>query len=122
MAKHFGSFEFHETLGKIDGWQNILSNKLTALFRFEPKDVADIWVISKNKSFDWKVVVEEAKAKEAGVEPDVVFNILKSFPIEQLDIVKWIKKPDYGELKKDLDRIADDIFFGRMNKPVLSNN
>ncbi|MFQ6677389.1 MAG: hypothetical protein ACE5D0_03635 [Fidelibacterota bacterium] len=36
------------------GWENILNNKLTALFRSEPKDVADIWMIAKNQSFNWK--------------------------------------------------------------------
>lgn len=117
-AGHFGSFEFHETLGKIDGWRNILSNKLTALFRFEPKDVADIWVIAKKKKFDWKAVVKEAKTKEAGVEPEVVFNILKSFPIQKLDMVKWTRKPDYAAVKKDLDRIADELFYGKVNEPT----
>jgi len=80
---HYGDFEYNKSLGKIDSWQNILSNKITAVFRFEPKDIADIWIISKNKTFNWKMIIKEAKTKEAGIEPEVIFNILKSFPIEK---------------------------------------
>lgn len=39
VAAHYGVFEENTLLGKIDGWQNILSNKISALFRFEPKDI-----------------------------------------------------------------------------------
>ena len=42
----------------------VLSNKISALFRFEPKDVADLWMIAKNKSFNWKRIMRETKTKE----------------------------------------------------------
>lgn len=61
VAAHYGDFETNERLGTIDSWRNILSNKISALFRFESKDVADIWIISKKKKFDWKTILEEAK-------------------------------------------------------------
>jgi|GEM_PF-1848588 len=38
----------------FDALENILVNKLTALGRYEPKDVADTWIIAKNSSFCWK--------------------------------------------------------------------
>jgi len=69
VAKHFGELEYEDVLGRIDSWRNILSNKITALFRPEPKDVADILFISLNKSFNWKEIINEAKTKEVGVEP-----------------------------------------------------
>ena len=115
IARHYGDFETNEHLGIIDGWQNILSNKLTALFRFEPKDIADIWVISCHKKFSWKSIINEAKSKEAGVEPEVIFNILKSFPIAQLQLIKWIVKPDYVKIENDLSIIAEDILYGKEN-------
>ena len=115
IAQHYGGFETNQQLGIIDGWQNILSNKLTALFRFEPKDIADIWIISCHKKFNWKSIVNEAKSKEAGVEPDVIFNILKSFPISQLQLIKWIVKPDYVKIENDLSIIAEDILYGKEN-------
>lgn len=118
ISKHYGNLESNVNLGKIDGWENILSNKITAIFRFEPKDIADIWIIAKNRNFNWKTIIKDAKSKEAGVEPEVIFNILKSFPIEQLNLIKWTNKPDYKLLKLELSQIADDIFFSKENSLV----
>lgn len=115
VAEHFGDFEFHPTLGKIDSWRNILSNKVAALFRFEPKDISDIWSLARLKNFSWKEIVREAKQKEAGVEPDTLYTIIRSFPVEQLDLVKWVVKPDYLVLRKELEMIASDIFYGSEN-------
>ena len=115
VAAHYGAFEKHDLLGIVDSWRNILSNKISALFRFEPKDVADIWTISKNKSFNWRDVLGEAKTKEAGVEPDIVYNIIRSFPIEKFGVIRWTRQPEAQKVKNDLDAIADDIFYGRNN-------
>ena len=115
IAQHYGDFETNDKLGKIDNWRNILSNKLTALFRFEPKDIADIWIISCHKKFNLKSIILEAKNKEAGVEPEVIFNILKSFPIGQLELIKWIVKPDFDTIKNDLSIIAEEILYGNEN-------
>lgn len=115
VAAHYGEFEVHKQLGAIDSWRNILSNKVCALFRFEPKDVTDIWILAKKKQFHWKTIIEEAKTKEAGVEPEIIYNIIRSFPIEKLDIIRWVQKPDYKDMKKDLEKIADDVFYGKEN-------
>ncbi len=115
VASHYGRFEKNATLGRIDAWRNILSNKVSALFRFEPKDIADIWFLCRHKKFSWKAVLEEAKSKEAGVEPEVVYNIIKSFPVEKFDLVRWVKKPVYEKARNDLGKIADDLFYGREN-------
>jgi len=120
IAPHYGEFEKNDKLGLVDSWQNILSNKLSALFRFEPKDIADIWIISLNKRFNWRSVILEAKTKEAGVEPEVIFNIIKSFPIEELNLIKWVIKPDFESIRNDLNIIANDILFGVENS--LINN
>ena len=48
----------------------MLSNKLAALFRFEAKDVADIWIIATHRKFE-------------------LYEILKSFPEDALTTVKW---------------------------------
>ncbi len=73
-ASALTEFETHERLGTIDSWRNILSNKISALFRFEPKDVADIWILSKKKAFEWNIILDEAKTKEAGVDPEIIYN------------------------------------------------
>ncbi|SVD37762.1 uncharacterized protein METZ01_LOCUS390616 [marine metagenome] len=115
VAAHYGELNNDPDLGQVDSWQNILSNKLTALFRSEPKDVADIWVIAKNKCFQWEQVVQEAKSKEAGIEPETIYDILRSFPVEQMNPVKWIQKPSGNEFMNDLRNIFDDILFAREN-------
>jgi len=115
ISVHYGDFEYNKSLGKIDSWQNILSNKITAVFRFEPKDIADIWIISKNKTFNWKMIIKEAKTKEAGIEPEVIFNILKSFPTDKLNMIRWVHTQNFDQIKKDLDIIADDILYGKEN-------
>ena len=89
VAAHYGGFEQHAILGRLDSWQNMLSNKLAALFRFEAKDVADIWIIAKHRKFEWMTLLAEAKTKEAGIDPIVLYEILKSFPEDALTTVKW---------------------------------
>lgn len=81
IAYHYGNYFDHPEAGKIDGWKNMLTNKLTALFRSEPKDVADIWTIANNQSFHWEEIVLAAKSKEADIEPENIYRILKSFPV-----------------------------------------
>jgi hypothetical protein len=58
-------------LGSVDHWRNILSDKLGALLRFEPKDYADLWVIAGHRSFSWKDIVGEAIANKT-TGPDLI--------------------------------------------------
>lgn len=115
IAAHFDGFEQHDILGKIDSWQNILSNKIAAVYRYEPKDIADIWVISKNRSFDWVEIIEQAKEKEAGIEPVEIFNVLRSFPKDALSLIKWAIPIDADKFISELNQIAGDIFRGNKN-------
>lgn len=115
VATHYGAFLFDKKLGKIDSLRNILSNKFSALFRFEVKDVVDIWIICKNYKCNFREIIEEAKSKEAGVDPVAIFEILSTFPVDKLDLIKWIDSPDPDIFKKDITRIANDILYGREN-------
>jgi hypothetical protein len=115
IAKHYGEFHFDNILGKVDSWENILSNKLTAIFRQEPKDLFDIWALSKKYSFSWDSIIKEAKTKEAGIDPIILKNILSSFPIEFLSKVKQITIINPDTFLKDLDIISEDIFTGNEN-------
>jgi hypothetical protein len=117
-APHYGQFLFDDKIGKVDSLRNILSNKFSALYRFEPKDIADIWIICKNYKCDFKEIIAEAKNKEAGVDPLSIFEILSSFPIDKLNLLKWINKPDPFKFTTDLSTIANDIFYGRENSLV----
>ena len=122
VAPHYGTCEIHQQLGSIDSWRNILSNKISALFRFEPKDIADLWILALSKEFRWSEILDEAKTKEVGVDPEIIYNILKSFPVDRLDIIRWVQKPDYNRVKENIDRMADDLFYGRNNTLASDQN
>ena len=115
VAVHFGRVTLDKKLGRIDSWRNILSNKIAALSRFEPKDIADIWTISLYKKFRWKDIIGEAKQKDARVEPINIYEILCSFPKIYLHQIKWINKIDETAMIKDLHKIATDILEEKPN-------
>jgi hypothetical protein len=115
ISYRVGDVVTHRQLGRIDTWRNILSNKLAALYRYEPKDIADIWIIARNKRFSWKTVLDEAKEKDAGLEPLAIVEILKTFPNEKIDTIKWVVCPDKRLFQSDLSKIGDDIFKGTRN-------
>ncbi len=115
VASHYGGFEEDATLGRLDSWRNMLSNKLSAIFRYEAKDMVDLRMIAKHRQFDWMTIVQEAKTKEGGIDPVVLFEILKSFPPDALTTIKWITPVAPDDFIHDLHQIADDIFRGRHN-------
>ena len=57
----------------------------------------------------------EAKQKEAAVDPIEIFELFKSFPFENLELIKWKSDSNAEMLKKDFDIISHDIFYGREN-------
>lgn len=121
IASHFGILVEDPILKRVDSLRNILSNKLTALFRSEPKDVADIHAIALHGNFNWKEIVLEAKDKEVGIDPVVLYEILRSFPLRELKNIKWITEPDPSVFQQDLLRIAEDILYGRDNSLSFSS-
>jgi predicted nucleotidyltransferase component of viral defense system len=115
IAAHYGELENTKTMGRIDSWRNILSNKLAAVFRYEAKDFADIWIIAKHKPIAWREIIAEAKTKEAGIDPLALQEILRSFPSDEVAAVKWNIPIDQKNFIADLATIADDIFQGKEN-------
>ncbi len=118
VAAHYGRITEDPVLGRVDSWRNILSNKITALFRSEPKDVADIRALALVEDFNWEEIVAEAKSKEAGVDPQTIYAILHSFPVQSLDSINWINRPDTENFASDIEIIADDILHGNDNSLV----
>ncbi len=116
IAVHHGDISAHDALGRIDGLLNILTNKMTALYRYEPKDVSDILEICRNFAFTWNTILSLAGEKEAGVQPALVSEIIKNIPVQELERVKWAREVDYEAIKKDLDQIAWDILEGGENR------
>lgn len=116
IAPHYGKFGHDETLGKIDSLRNILSNKISALYRYEAKDIVDLVFISRRMKYDWKELAAEAREKDASIDPLVICEILNSFPAKLLDEIKWIEKINYEEFTGDLKIISEDLFTGGINR------
>lgn len=118
LAIRFGNFSTDEKLGKVDSIRNILSNKISALYRFEIKDYADIWCISKNYKFNWRQLINEARLKEASIDPLEIINLFREFPFDSLDKLKWISPIDKNQAEKDFNIIAEDILNGSDNSLI----
>lgn len=115
VAERLGAVAFVAPLGNVDNIMNILSNKLSAVYRFEPKDIADIWIISKNTDFQWPEIVQSAKEKELGLDVLKISEIIKSLPSNYIDAIKWAMPVDRDQMINELSIIADDILWGREN-------
>jgi len=115
---HYGGFEAADFFPKIDSWRNILSNKLSAVSRLEPKDVIDILFIAKNFYFEWPEIIEEAKNKDLWINPLDISRIIKEFPVNLYDSIKWIIPADQKALDKERLQMHADIFYGRPNSLV----
>jgi predicted nucleotidyltransferase component of viral defense system len=64
----------------IDNVENILSNKITAIMgRDNPKDIFDIFLISKYYSFSWEEILKAAHEKAVFNHDELIIR-LKSFP------------------------------------------
>ncbi len=94
---------------RIDSLINILSNKISALYRYEPKDIADIWAIAKNCAFEWGSIFEAAKRKDAGVDAKNAAEIIKGFPKKMFWDIKWRNPPEEELFFLELDSIALNI-------------
>jgi predicted nucleotidyltransferase component of viral defense system len=114
-APRVGATEMDPVLGRVDGWRNILANKVAALSRYEPKDVADIWVIARNRSFSWREIVADAQSKEVGIDPVDLHEILRSVPEHELARVAWAITVDLSAVRDDLRRVAEDVLRGESN-------
>jgi len=115
VSFHYGSIESCQIFYRVDNWQNILSNKICALSRMEPKDIADILFIAKRYSFNWESILDEARKKDLWVEALEICKIINDFPIKLLESLKWVVAANMEELSKMIVVLHDDIFYGNMN-------
>jgi hypothetical protein len=120
VPSHFGDIQQSNLFHRVDSWRNILSNKIYALSRLEVKDIADIVFISRNKVFDWEIIIAEAKEKDLWVDPLEICRLINRFPTNLLKTIKWIGNVNIEELKKQINVVHDDIFKGAVNSLVGS--
>jgi len=115
IVAHFGKITSTKLFCRTDSVQNILSNKVTALYRCDAKDVVDIRVIALNYSFNWTDIIREASEKEGGLELPMLAQIMKGLPQDRFDAVKWTQKPLWSDFQQDVDKIVSDLLLGQGN-------
>ena len=109
VSKHFGELKVTNLFIRTDSIRNMLSNKLTALFRFSAKDVADIREIAIQTKVDWHQAINDARQKEAGIDVPMLCDILSGFPKKEFDSISWTKKTDWDEFCKDIEKITYEM-------------
>ncbi len=116
---HKGNFERHSLFHRIDNWCNILSNKLCALSRMDVKDIVDILFIAVRYNFHWDEIFKDAKEKDLWVDPLETVKIIREFPKELLNSIKWIAPVDIQALDRSIQLMGNDIFLGKENSLCL---
>lgn len=115
VSFHYGSFEQFAIFDNVDNWRNILSNKICALSRYEPKDVVDILFVAKTYHFEWEEILKEAQKKDLWVEPIEVSKIIREFRPELFNSISWVNPVNVDELTGSIKTLYKDIFYGRAN-------
>jgi predicted nucleotidyltransferase component of viral defense system len=115
---HHENFVSGIIFNRIDSWQNIFSNKISALQRNEPKDIADILFLCRKYSFNWQDMIEAAKMKDMWVNELEVSSHINSFSVDSLHSLLWIAKPDFKKLSEMLKIISKEILLAADNSIV----
>jgi predicted nucleotidyltransferase component of viral defense system len=97
---------------RTDSIRNMLSNKLSAIFRYAAKDIVDIREIALHETIDWSTIIHEARQKEAGLEYIYISEILTSMPQSEFETIAWTIKPDWEVFRNDIDRIVHQMISG----------
>jgi hypothetical protein len=108
----FGEIQETALFYRTDSIRNIISNKLSAIFRYAAKDIADIREIALHETFDWALIINEARQKEAGLELVYISEILSGMPRSEYESIAWTKKPGWEVFRSDIERIAYEMISG----------
>jgi len=104
----YGEVGKFRQFSRVDNRINILSNKLTAISRYEVKDIVDICLIAQHGGFFWQDVVATA-SKKSPVDPLDIAQIMRKMPKNELKIIQWSKKVDLGKIYKMVRDVAKQI-------------
>jgi hypothetical protein len=83
-----------------DSWENILTNKVTALSRNAGKDFADVLFLSLKYPFNWETIIGHAKQKDAWINEINISQQLMNFDLEKLNQVKFPEDFDKSKITK----------------------
>jgi predicted nucleotidyltransferase component of viral defense system len=112
LVPHYGEIKETSLFYRTDSVRNMLSNKLSAIFRYAAKDIVDIREIALHETVDWPTVINETRNKEEGLELVYISEILTSMPQSEFETIAWTKKPSWQEFRSDIDRIVHDMISG----------
>jgi len=94
---------------KIDTIENILSNKITAVIgRDNPKDIFDIYLISKYYAIDWFEILASAQEKSVFSIDDLIVR-LKGFPHGLLKSINLIEDNFLDSFQDDFASLIKEI-------------
>jgi predicted nucleotidyltransferase component of viral defense system len=104
---------------KVDHWQNILANKITALSRIAAKDFVDILFLATRNPFSWEEMIGHARAKDAWIDEINVSQSLFAFDIAALSSVAFPEHFDRSKISDGLFKaLAKDALHGFDNSIV----
>jgi len=109
LVPHYGEIIKTNLFYRTDSIHNMLSNKLSAIFRYAAKDIVDIREIALHENIDWPLIINEARQKEAGLELTYISEILTTIPQSEFETIAWTKKPSWEEFRADIDKIVFDM-------------
>ena len=107
---YYGDTVSSSLFSKTDNIRNILSNKISALLRDEPKDFADLLFISLSFPFNWQDVINEAKQKDTWVNELDISKCLYEFSSPRLNGLKWIGDLDVKKYEEQLKQNGGGCF------------
>ena len=109
ISSRYGEIIVTEKGFLIDNIENILSNKLTAVIgRDNPKDIFDIYLISKFYQIKWTDILGSAHEK-AGFSNEELIIRLKSFPKRLLGEIYMIDKDFLDNFEEGFQDIIKNI-------------
>lgn len=85
----------------LDTWDNILTNKITALSRNEGKDFADLLFLSLKYPFNWETMISHAKEKDAWINEINISQQLMNFDLRKLEKVKFSEHFDATKIRRE---------------------
>jgi len=109
LVPHYGEITKTGLFYRTDSIRNMLSNKLSAIFRYAAKDIADIREIALHETIDWPAIIQEARQKEARLELTYISEILAGMPQSEFETITWTKKPEWNVFCEDINRIVFDM-------------
>lgn len=107
-VKRFGAFAYHNQV-RLDNPLNILSNKITAVIgRDNPKDVFDIFLISRHIPVDWSAAIAEAGEKMHFQKEELLYR-LETFPAFLLKKLNLLDEQFLNDFERDFKSVIEAI-------------